>query len=116
LHYIAQTLFGLQLTLIVFSFPHTCDPSNLLPHLALTSLQADIKLGQPAHGPHVTPAAGGQFILHRAQYNFASLSAPGLSSAQGTDQVWHALLHTGLCAPSTAAAANLETFLEHIVL
>lgn len=79
--------------------------SGLLPHLALTSLQADVKLGQPAQGPHVTPAARGQFILHCTQREIASLSAPGRSSPEGTVQVWHALLHTGLFGPKQSSCS-----------
>jgi len=75
-------------------------PSDPMPSLALKSLQADINLGELAHGPHVTPAAGGRFILHHKQHNFASLSAPYQSSAQSTDQVRHALLHISLCEPT----------------
>jgi len=90
---------------IVSSIAQTCGPSELLPYLALSSLQADVKLGQPAQGPHATPAAGGQFILHCTQHDFASLSAPGRSSPEDTAQVWHALLHTDLCGPKQSSCS-----------
>ena len=67
--------------------------------LALTLLQADIELRDLV--PHIAPAAGGQYILHHTQHNqLASLSAPHQSSAQGTDQVRHVLLHTSQCKPT----------------
>jgi hypothetical protein len=75
--------------------------------LGLILLQADIKLGDLA--PHIAPAAGGQYILHHTQHNFASLSAPHQSSAQGTDQVRHVLLHISLCKPTKQSSCSQKT-------
>ncbi|KAL0036203.1 hypothetical protein WJX79_007899 [Trebouxia sp. C0005] len=63
------------------------DLKSYSPQPMHLTAQADVKLGQPAQGPHVTPAARGQFILHCTQREIASLSAPGRSSPEGTVQV-----------------------------
>ena len=74
---------------------HSSYPTIAAIILTLTLLQAAIKLGGSA--PHVIPAVGGQYILHHTHHDFASLTAPHHSIAQGTDQVRHILLYVSPC-------------------